>query len=207
MHGSCTEKKRRGHCRPPHAVARLGTIWIRRYDGGLDGLLDLPRCGRPRSIPASTLNRIIFDLGSSRITPVMLQQVMHEKAGRKLHITYVRKIMRRHGLSPKASQKIHIRRANGKTVKNWQHDIKKWISRMENEGFVVGGRGVVMEDEAFFVHDAATGRKCWPPVASPVTCPIPEATGRSQHTDRLQGTGGNSSEPMTGLTQRPLPDT
>ena len=44
----------------------------------------------------------------------MLQQVIHEKAGRKLHITYVRKIMRHHGLSPKASQKIHIRRANSR---------------------------------------------------------------------------------------------
>ena len=54
--------------------------WIRRYDRGLDGLRDLPRCGRPRSIPASTLNRIIFELGSSRITPVMLQQVIHAKA-------------------------------------------------------------------------------------------------------------------------------
>ena len=99
----------------------------------------------------------------------MLQQVMHEKAGRKLHITYVRKIMRRHGLSPKASQKIHIRRANGKTVKNWQHDIKKWISRMENEGFVV-----VMEDEAFFVH------------------------GRGNRTQMLAARGKPSNVPHTG---------
>ena len=134
--------------------------------GGLDGLRDLPRSERPRYIPADALDRIISDAGRSRITPVRLQQAIREKTGRKLHITYVRKIMRRDVLSPKASQKIHIRRASSKAVRNWQYGIKKWISRMENEGFVV-----LMEGEAFFIHDATAGRKYWSPVGSPVTVP------------------------------------
>ena len=140
-------------------------MWVERYDlGGLDSLRDLPRSGRPRYTPAKASDRIISDIGRSRITPVRLQQAIREKTGRKLHITYVRKIMRGNVLSPKASQKIHIRRASGKAVRNWQYDIKKWISRMESEGFTV-----LMEDEAFFIHDAAAGRKYWSPVGSPVT--------------------------------------
>ena len=73
---------------------------------------------RPRCIPAEALDRIISDVDRSRITPVRRQQAIREKTGRKLHIAYVRKIMRGNVLSPKASQKIHIRRASGKTVRN-----------------------------------------------------------------------------------------
>ena len=37
---------------------------------------------------------------------------------------------------------------------------------MESEGFTV-----LMEDEAFFIHDAAASHKYWSPVGSPVTVP------------------------------------
>ena len=34
--------------------------WLHRYDeGGLEGLLDLPRSGRPRRIPRETIEQII----------------------------------------------------------------------------------------------------------------------------------------------------
>ena len=40
--------------------------WLRRYDeGGLEGLRDLPRCGRPRSIESQILDTIISRVSGS----------------------------------------------------------------------------------------------------------------------------------------------
>ena len=40
--------------------ARWVRNWLRRYDeGGLEGLWDLPRSGRPRRIPRETIEQII----------------------------------------------------------------------------------------------------------------------------------------------------
>ena len=48
-------------------------MWVERYDlGGLDGLRDLHRSGKPRYVPAKALDRIISGIGRSRITPVRL---------------------------------------------------------------------------------------------------------------------------------------
>ena len=87
--------------------------WLCRYDeGGLEGLRDIPRCGRPRRIPLGVIDGIIAKVSSRRITPLELQQSIHKDTGVKLHITHVRKIMHQHNLSPKAPRKIHVNRAD-----------------------------------------------------------------------------------------------
>ena len=49
--------------------------WLRRYDeGGLEGLRDLPRCGRPRRIPRNVMDGIVANVTGCRITPMDLQQ-------------------------------------------------------------------------------------------------------------------------------------
>ena len=69
--------------------------WLRRYDeGGLEGLRDLPRCGRPRRILRNVMDEIIAKVADCRITPMGLQQYIRAQTGTSLHITYVRKIMR-----------------------------------------------------------------------------------------------------------------
>ena len=133
--------------------------WLRRYDeGGLDNLRDLPRPGRPRAVPQETIDRIIDEMIPAGCTPAALQGRIHREAGRKLHITYIRKMMRNRGLSTKRLQKVHINRADRKAVRNWQYRVNRLISCLEGIGFAV-----VMEDEAFFMHDVITGRKYWSP--------------------------------------------
>ena len=86
--------------------------WLRRYDeGGLEGLRDIPRCGRPRRITRDAMDAIVANVAGCRITPVGLQQYIRVQTCTSLHITYVRKIMRLYNLSPKVAQKIHINRA------------------------------------------------------------------------------------------------
>ena len=141
--------------------------WLERYDqGGLEGLRDLPKRGRPRKIAYHVMDQIITGLKDSGITPVGLQEHIHEKTGTKLHITYVRKIMHRHGLSPKVPQRIHIRRADKKAVYNWRYRLKRRISCLERDDFVI-----MMQDEAFFIHDSMTGRKYWSRVGNPIGVP------------------------------------
>ena len=131
---------------------------LRRYDeGGLEGLRDLPKSGRPGRILRDTLDGIIAKVAYCGIIPVDLQQRIRKETGVKLHITYVRKIMRQYNLSPKAPQKVHVNRAGKKAVQNWKYRFNKRVSRLEQEGFTI-----LMQDEALFVHDIIVGRKYWP---------------------------------------------
>ena len=67
--------------------------WLRRYDeGGLEGLRDLPRCGRPRRIPHNVMDGMVANVTGFRITPVELQQYIWEQTGTNLHITYTEKV-------------------------------------------------------------------------------------------------------------------
>ena len=50
--------------------------WLRRYDeGGLEGLRDLPRCGRPRRIPRNVMDGIIANVAGCRITPIRIRVI------------------------------------------------------------------------------------------------------------------------------------
>ena len=141
--------------------------WLRRYDeGGLEGLRDLPRCGRSRRILRNVMDEIIAKVADCRIAPMGLQQYIRAQTGTSLHITYVRKIMRLYNLSPKVAQKIHINRAGRKAVWNWRYYLKRRISCLEEEGFAV-----IMQDEAFFIHDTVSGRKYWSPKGRRISVP------------------------------------
>lgn len=142
-------------------------MWVGRYDlGGLDALRDLPKSGRPRSVPREIMDRLVEEAVRSGCTPERLQRRVHEQAGKKLHITYIRKIMHAHRLTPKEPQRIHVNRAGKKAVQDWQYRFRKRIPCLEEGGFTL-----VDEDEAFFVHDTVSGRKYWSPRGEPMTVP------------------------------------
>ena len=141
--------------------------WLKRFDaGGLDGLRDLPKSGRPASVPRITMDRIIGKASQGRCTPKELQELVRTETNARLHITSIRRIMRGYGLTPKIPQKVHINRANKRAVQNWQYRFGKRVSRLEEEGFTI-----VDVDEAFFVHDTVSGRKYWSPRGERIVVP------------------------------------
>ena len=139
--------------------------WLKRFDaGGLGGLRDLPKSGRPASVPRTTMDRIIGKASQGRCTPKELQELVRTEANIRLHITSIRRIMRGYGLTPKIPQKVHINQANKRAVQNWQYRFGKRVSRLEEEGFTI-------VDGAFFAHDAVSGRKYWSPRGERIVVP------------------------------------
>ena len=133
------------------------SVWVRRYgEGGTDALRDLPRSGRPPIVPHQRITGMVNTAGRVRITPVMLQQRLEEEAGHKFHITYVRKMMHRLGLTPKVPHTVHVNCATAPSVYGWQYRTKDEISRLKRKGFTV-----IALDEAFFIRDPKPGRRYW----------------------------------------------
>ena len=78
--------------------------WVRRFEeGGIDALRDLPRSGRPPRIDRATMDNMLSEAGQSKTTPAELRQKIRREAGILFHMTYVRKLMYRTGLSAKTS--------------------------------------------------------------------------------------------------------
>ncbi|MDI1495114.1 MAG: Transposase [Cenarchaeum symbiont of Oopsacas minuta] len=139
--------------------------WIERFDEkGIDGLRDLPRSGRPPLIKAHKLDKIISDaIDNTSITPKIMKKVIFKKAKINFHITYVRKLLHKYGMTPKTPQRVHINAANDSMCYNWQNNLKRDLSGTKFEDFTV-----IEEDESIFVYDSITGKKYWtvdiPPV-------------------------------------------
>lgn len=141
--------------------------WLERFDaGGLDGLRDLPKTGRPPNIPREIMARIIERSVRPKCTPRELQKAIREETCTRQYITNVRKAMRRHGLTPKVPQKVHINRASREAVRSWQYRFDKRVSCLEEEGFTI-----LDMDEAFFIYDVISGRKYWPPRGERIVVP------------------------------------
>ncbi len=153
------------------------TNWVRRWvsrfeEHGIDGLYDLPKSGRLRTISKKKMDVIMSKAMLTLFTPVMLQQSIFYSTGVKFHITHIRKIMHHYGMSAKTAQKYHINHATVSAVRSWQQRIKKRISRLKENGFIIA-----MADEAFFVRDTKTGKKYWSLVAKRIFLPY---TGRHE---------------------------
>ncbi len=59
--------------------------WLERFDaGGLDGLRDLPRSGRPPKIPREIMARIIEQAVQPQCTPRELQKIIREDTGTRV---------------------------------------------------------------------------------------------------------------------------
>ena len=147
-----------GWRKPRKILCSLPTGYACGLDAMIRGALTpsgiFPKAAGPEASRARRWISWVGEAVRSRCTPEKLQRHIHDETGTKLHITYVRKIMRARRLTPKEPQKVHINRAGKKAVQGWQYRFRKLVPRLEGEGFTI-----LDEDEAFFVHDTVSGRK------------------------------------------------
>ena len=98
--------------------------------------------------------------------PAELRQKICQETGTLHHVTYVRKLMYRAGLSVKTATKMHTGHARDGTVNSWRHRTRVRIARLKKAGFVIA-----TADEAFFIHNNSAGHKYWSPIGTPVKVP------------------------------------
>lgn len=103
--------------------------WLKRFDkqGGLEGLKDLPRKGRPSKVSEKKMYKIKQKVIESK-TGWEAKQVMnliYEKTGVRYHEVHVYRLLHRWGLSLKVPQKKFVNTAS----KEEKEDFKKeyWI--------------------------------------------------------------------------------
>ena len=142
-------------------------IWIQHFNtDGLDGLRDLPRSGRLPKIPLQEMNKIMKHALQTPTTPATPHQQIFQKTKVKLHIAYVKELIRKYGLSSKRATPIHINVAGKEFIEKWQKNLNRRISCLETQGFTF-----VVADESFFIRDRTEGCRYWTPAGTPVIIP------------------------------------
>ena len=142
-------------------------MWIQRFNtDGLDGLRDLLRSGRFPKIPLQEMNEIIKQASQTPMTPATLHQQIFQKTKVKLRLTYVSELMCKYDLSSKHTTSIHINAASKEFVKTRQKNLKRRISRLEMQGFIL-----VVENGSFFIRDRTEGCRYWTPAGTSVRVP------------------------------------
>jgi len=96
------------------------THWARRFEeGGIDALRDLPRSGRPPKVRRERISRMIKKSKDGRVIPRRLRADIRESTGVLYHMTSIRRIIRRLGMSPKVSQQVHTSKPDTETIRRW----------------------------------------------------------------------------------------
>jgi putative transposase len=100
--------------------------WYKRYndDGGLDGLKDQPRTGRPPDVPKEIMVKIRQELAESN-TGWDFRQVMdliYKKTGVRYHEVHIYRLLHKWGFKPKVLQKRFV---NSASTKEKRRDSKK----------------------------------------------------------------------------------
>ncbi len=139
--------------------------WISRFEeGGIDALRDHSRSGRPPKVKPEIISEIIDDAHDGVITPRILAVEIRDRTGVQYHPSSARRLMREQNMSPKTPELVHKSKADVDTIRRWQRNAKRHISRLEREGFTT-----VIQDESIFVDAPIVGRKYWSAVGTPIT--------------------------------------
>lgn len=90
--------------------------WYKRYndEGGLEGLRDKPRNGRPPLLDEDEIMKIRTELSTSKTgwDTKEVMDIIKKKTGVKYHEVHIRRLLHQWGFSLKAPEKRFVRRAS-----------------------------------------------------------------------------------------------
>ena len=82
-----------------HRARSWGIKWNARYEnGGIDGLQDKPRSGRPTAVYRGMLKRVRKTARKTRVwTAEKMSDFIFKKTGHRYELSHVRKLMKKWG--------------------------------------------------------------------------------------------------------------
>ncbi len=103
-----------------HVARNLGRVrswaykWLERFAAhGIEGLQDLPRTGRPTSIPKKKLVSIQLQIAENQSgwSAKQVMNLIYQKSGVKYHEVHVYRLLHKWGYTPKVAAKRFVNSA------------------------------------------------------------------------------------------------
>ena len=141
-----------------HRARSWGLKWNKRYEeGGINGLQDKPRSGRPTAVHRGMLKRVRKMARKTRVwTAEEMSDFIFEKTGHRYELSHVRKIMKKWGYTMKAAVFKHARRPGNRRIRRFQAKAKDAIVYLESEGYTT-----CIQDESIFIAGARARREVY----------------------------------------------
>ena len=141
-----------------HMARSWGGKWNRRYkEGGIDGLRDRPRSGRPPAVHRGVMKRVRKMARKTRTwTAEGMADFILEKTGHRYELSHVRKIMKKWGYVMKVPVLRHARRPGNRRIRRFQKKAKDAIEYMESKGHLT-----CIQDESIAVAGARARREVY----------------------------------------------
>ncbi len=117
-----------------HVAKSLGRVrswaykWLRRFtEYGIAGLQDMPRTGRPTSIPKKKLVSIQLQIAEKQSgwSAKQVMNLIYEKSGVKYHEVHVYRLLHKWGFVPKVAQKRFVNSATPEEKLWFKKNLKK----------------------------------------------------------------------------------
>ena len=131
--------------------ASWGIKWYKRYEtGGLKGLCDRPRSGRPPNVHPGIMSKVRQQTRETSCWTLQeMLEYIHEWTGVTYSESHVRRILEAWGYVMKVPVMYNVNRAGRRRIKKFQKRLKKTRPNLEADGYTVA-----VQDESIVIADA-----------------------------------------------------
>ena len=115
-----------------HRSRPWASDWLKRYrkEGGIEGLKNRPKSGRPPDIPEEIVYKIKIQLSSSKQgwTTKQVNDIIIRESGVQYHQIYIYTLLRRWGFKQKVPRKVHVNTASNEEKERFKKEQERyWI--------------------------------------------------------------------------------
>ena len=136
-------------------VTSWGSKWFNRFArDGVEGLRNLPKCGRPPLITEEESGRIQNELdGKNYWTVGKARELISKGTGVTYSISSVYRLLKYWQYRLRTPVKRHVRRPSNEKIAQFQKELAEFIPKK-----IEGGHAVAVQDETIAITDARPRR-------------------------------------------------
>ncbi len=113
-----------------HRSRAWASDWLKRYrkEGGIEGLKNRPKSGRPPDIPEEIVYKIKTQLSSSKQgwTTKQVNDIIIRESGVQYHQIYIYTLFRRWGFEQKVPRKVHVNTASNEEKEDFKKEQERY---------------------------------------------------------------------------------